>query len=80
MKNKNKIGLKLKTIKLSLKKLKNVSLPFSHPFLLEIVKFKTKKNKKIETFLQQEKYKLIQMEKSAFEKNKRISIHRCIVQ
>ena len=70
MKNKNKIGLKLKTIKLSLKKLKNVSLPFSHPFLLEIVKFKTEKNKKIETFLQQEKYKLIQMEKSAFEKNK----------
>ena len=31
-----------------------VSLPFSHPFLLGIVKFKTEKKQKIETFLQQE--------------------------
>ena len=33
-----------------------VFLPFSHPFLLEIVKIKREKKKqKIETFLQQEK-------------------------
>ena len=40
-----------------------VSLPFSHPFLLEIVNFKTEKKQKIETFLEQEKHKLIYMEK-----------------
>ena len=48
-----------------------VSLPFCHPFLPEIVKFKReKKNKKIETFLQQEKHKLIQLEKFTVRKKK----------
>ena len=42
-----------------------VSLPFSHPFLKEIVDFKREKKQKIETFLQQEKHQLIQMEKFA---------------
>ena len=45
-----------------------VSLPFSHPFLSKIVKFKREKKQKIETFLQQEKHKLIQIEKFAVEK------------
>ena len=57
-----------------------LSLPFSLPFLKEIVNFKTKKKKKMEAFLQQEKHKLIQMEKFAAQKNKRISIYRNILQ
>ena len=59
-----------------------LSLPFSLPFLKEIVNFKTKKQqqKKMEAFLQQEKHKLIQMEKFAAQKNKRISIYRNILQ
>ena len=36
-----------------------VSLPFSHPYLHEIVKFKRDKKQKIEAFLQQEKHKRI---------------------
>ena len=32
-----------------------MSLPFSHPYLYEIVKFKRDKKQKIEAFLQQEK-------------------------
>ena len=42
-----------------------VSLPFSHPFLKEIVDFKREKKQKIEAFLQQEKHQLTQMEKFA---------------
>ena len=57
-----------------------VSLPISHPYLHEIVKFKRDKKKKIEAFLQQEKHKLIQMEKFAVENNNRISIYRDILQ
>ena len=59
-----------------------LSLPFSLPFLKEIVNFKTKKQtkQKMEAFLQQEKHKLIQMEKFAAQKNKRISIYRNILQ
>ena len=45
-----------------------MSLPFFHPYLHDIVKFKRDKKKKIEAFLQQEKHKLIQMEKFAMEK------------
>ena len=51
-----------------------VSLLFSHPFLKEIVDFKREKKQKIELFLQQEKHKLIQMEKFSAQRNKRISI------
>ena len=59
-----------------------LSLPFSLPFLKEIVNFKTKKQqqKKNGGVLQQEKHKLIQMEKFAAQKNKRISIYRNILQ
>ena len=57
-----------------------MSLPFSHPYLYEIVKFKRDKKQKIEAFLQQEKRKLIQMGKFAVEKNKRNSIYRGILQ
>ena len=45
-----------------------MSLPFFHPYLHDIVKFKRDIKKKIEAFLQQEKHKLIQMEKFAMEK------------
>ena len=45
-----------------------VSLPFCHPYLHEIVQFKRDKKQKIEVFLQEEKHKLIQMEKFAVEK------------
>ena len=57
-----------------------VLLPFSHPFLLEIVKFKREKKQKDETFLQQENHKLIQKEKFDIEKTKRISIYKSILQ
>ena len=50
------------------------SLLFSHPFLKETVDFKREKKQKIELFLQQEKHKLIQMEKFSAQRNKRISI------
>ena len=53
-----------------------VSLPISHPYLHEIVKFKRDKKKKIEAFL----HKLILMEKFAVENNNRISIYRDILQ
>ena len=46
------------------------SLPFSYPFFLKIVKFKREKKQKIETFLQQEKLKLIQMKKFDAKKQK----------
>ena len=50
-----------------------VSLPFSHPFLLEIVKFKReKKNKKLKHFYNR-KNKLIQMEKFAVKKRQKNS-------
>ena len=45
-----------------------MSLPFFHPYLHDIVKFKRDIKKKMEAFLQQEKHKLIQMEKFAMEK------------
>ena len=57
-----------------------VSLPFSHPFLKEIVDFKGEKKRKIDAFLQQEKHKLIQMGKFAAQKNKIILIYRSILQ
>ena len=44
-----------------------VSLPFSHPFLKEIVDFKREKKQKIEAFLQQEnllKWKNLQLKKT----------------
>ena len=53
-----------------------VSLPFSHPFLKEIVN----KKQKTETSLQQEKRKLIPMGKFAAQKKKTISIYRSILQ
>ena len=51
-----------------------VSLPFSHPLLHEINQFKKEKKQKIELYLQEEKHKLLQMEKFALEKNDRISL------
>ena len=57
-----------------------VPLPFSHPLLHEIVEFKRNKKQKIELFLQEEKHKLIQMEKFALEKNARISLYKSILQ
>ena len=45
-----------------------------------MVDFKREKKQKIEGFLQQQKHKLIQMEKFAAQKNKRISIYRSILQ
>ena len=57
-----------------------VSLPFSHPFLHEIVEFERNKKQNIQSFLQEGKHKLIQMEKYALEKNARISLDRSILQ
>ena len=57
-----------------------ISLPFSHPLLHEVVKLKRNKKQKIESFLQEEKHKLIQMEKLALKKNARISPYRSILQ
>ena len=57
-----------------------VPLPVSHPLLHEIVEFKRNKKQKIELFLQEEKHKLIQMEKFALEKNARISLYKSILQ
>ena len=45
-----------------------VALPFSHPYLLEIFQFKRDKKQKTESFLQEEKHKLIQMVKSVVKK------------
>ena len=52
----------------------------SYPSLLKIVKFKREKQQKTETFSQQEKHKLIQMETFDVKKNRRISIYRSIRQ
>ena len=49
-----------------------VSLPFSHPYLHEIVQFKRDKKQTIKSFLQEEKHKLIQMEKFSLEKGTEI--------
>ena len=49
-----------------------VSLPFSHPYLLDIVQFKRDKKRKLESLLQEEKHKLIQMEKYVVEKSNSI--------
>ena len=57
-----------------------VSLPFSHPYLHEIVQFKIDKKQKIESLLQVEKHKLVQMEKMSLEKSTRISLYRSILQ
>ena len=57
-----------------------VPLLVSHPLLHEIVEFKRNKKQKIELFLQEEKHKLIQMEKFALEKNARISLYKSILQ
>ena len=45
-----------------------------------MVDFKREKKQKIEAFLQQEKHKLIQMEKFVAQKNKKTSIYRSILQ
>ena len=58
----------------------NVSLPFCHPYLNEIGQFKRNKKQKIESILQEEKHKLIQMGKFAVEKNNRISTYKGILQ
>ena len=47
---------------------------------MDINKFKREKQRKIESFLLAEKHCLIQMEKYAVEKNKRISFYRSILQ
>ena len=57
-----------------------VSLPFFHPYLHEIIQFKRDKKQKSDSFLQEEKHKLIQMEKFSLEKNTRISLYRSILQ
>ena len=44
---------------------------WNNPFLLEIVNFKTEKKQKIETFLEQEKHKLIYMEKFVVKKKQK---------
>ena len=46
-----------------------VSLPFSHPYLHEIVQFKRDKKQTIKLFLQEEKHKLTQMEKFSLKKS-----------
>ena len=55
-----------------------ISLPFSHPYLHEIVEFKRDKKPKNESFFQEEKHKLIQMEN--FEKSTRIWLSRSLLQ
>ena len=47
-------------------------IPFSHPYLHEIVQFKRDKKQTIKSFLQEEKHKLIQMEKFSLEKGTEI--------
>ena len=49
-----------------------VSLPFSHTYLHEIAQFKRDKKQTIKSVLQEEKHKLIQMEKLSLEKSTRI--------
>ena len=51
-----------------------VSLPFSYQYLHEIVQFKRDKKQEIESFLQKEKHKLVQMEKFSLEKNKNFAL------
>ena len=51
-----------------------VSLPFSHHLLHEINQLKKEKKQKTELYLQEEKHKLLQMEKFALEKSDRISL------
>ena len=46
-----------------------VSLPFSHPSLLEIVKYKTEKKQKVERYIYLEKKNLLKMEKDALLKS-----------
>ena len=57
-----------------------VSLSFSHPVLTDINKFKREKQQKVESVLLVEKHPLIQLEKDAVDKNKRISLYGSILQ
>ena len=47
---------------------------------MKLFNLKETKNKKSDSFLQEEKHKLIQMEKFSPEKNTRISLYRSILQ
>lgn len=52
---------------------------FTHQYLHKIVQFKRNKKQKIESFLQEEKHKLIQLGNNALRKNNRISLYRSIL-
>ena len=50
-----------------------ISLPFSHPYLNEIIQYKEQKKQRIENWIQDEKENLLKMEKEALLKNHRLS-------
>ena len=50
-----------------------ISLPFSHPYLNEISKYKQNKEQKVESWIRDEKNNLLKMEKEALLKNHRFS-------
>ena len=50
-----------------------ISLPFSHPYLNEISKYKQNKEQKVENWIRDEKNNLLKMEKEALLKNHRLS-------
>ena len=52
---------------------------FTHQYLHKTVQFKRNKKQKIESFLQEEKHKLIQLGNNALRKNNRISLYRSIL-
>ena len=57
-----------------------VLLPFSHPFLHEIIQFKNNKNKKIEAFLLEEKTSFYVWKKNTIAKSQRLSLYITILQ
>ena len=57
-----------------------MSLPFSHPSLKEIVKFKEDKKERVQKYMMREKQNLLNMDKKSLLKNRRISLVRNIYQ
>ena len=56
-----------------------ISLPLSHPYLKELVKFKTKMGQRIERYFWDEKENLLAIENKAQELNKRLFLYRQIL-
>ena len=55
-----------------------ISLPFSHPYLLDIVNYKKNKKQKVESYINLKKKNLLKMEKEALLRNDRLLTYQSI--